>query len=134
MEVPKNWISTAVSRTVRRMPLSPALAYAAEDDRAPPPFLMYGPGGKAAVQTSCRGGMGEFLAWIPELGGGVRGKKREGGWNPSFLRRRVCREFTYLSKYLAALIYINILTGQLGGYGDFVHDDSALIFGHPVRL
>ena len=93
---------------------------------------MYGLGGKAAVQTSRRGGMGEFLAWIPELGGGVRGKKREGGWNPSFLRRRVRREFTYLSKYLAALIYINILTGQLWG-DDFVHDDSALIFGHPVR-
>ena len=66
-------------------PLSPALAYAAEDDRAPPPFLVYGLGGKAAVQTIRRGGMGEFLAWIPELGGGVRGKKREGGWNPSFL-------------------------------------------------
>lgn len=73
--------------TTVRLPLSPALAYAAEDDRAPSPFLVYGLGGKAAVQTSRRGGMGEFLAWTPELGGGVRGKKREGGWNPSFLHR-----------------------------------------------
>ena len=34
--------------------------------RGAPPFFVYGLGGKAAAQTSRRGGMGEFWAWMPE--------------------------------------------------------------------